>query len=99
VRLDYFVGSGWPAGRRLDDKSALGPYRNDDRVLDRLGLHQVKDLGAEVIGPVAPTDTAPRNFAGPQMASLHPRTVDVDFVKRRQFRQVSDFRALEFQHD
>src|SRR5262249_52266743 len=80
VRLDYLLRAGRHAGRRrLDDESALGPYRNDDRVLHRLGLHQVEDLGAEIVGPVAPADSAARDFAGPQMASLHPWTVNVDF--------------------
>src|SRR5205823_97867 len=82
VTLAYFRGAFGPGFRALDHESALGADRHDHRVLHHLRLHETEDLGAEVVGSVAPTDATPGDLAAAQMQPLHARAVDVDFVER-----------------
>jgi hypothetical protein len=99
VREDDLLMRRLAAASRLDDEAALAADRHDDRVLDRLRLHQLEDFGAEIVGTVAETDSAARDLAGAQMTSFHPRAVHVDFVQRRDIGQVENFRALEFESE
>ncbi len=62
-------------GRAARDEAALGSAGHDHRVLDHLGLHQPQDLGAEVVGPVAPADPAARDRRAAQVDPLHARRV------------------------
>jgi hypothetical protein len=71
--------------------------RDDDRVLDRLGLHQPEDLGAEVLPPVRPANAAPRDLAAPEVDPLHPRRVDEDLEHRPGRRQVGDAGRVELE--
>ena len=82
-------------GRLLHDKAALRPDRHDDRVLDRLRLHQPEDLGAEILLAVGPADAAARDLAGAHVHPLDPRAVDVDLEKRPRQRQQIDLAAGE----
>ena len=62
----------------LADEPALGPGRDDDRVLDLLGLGQPEDLGAEVLPPVRPAQPAtghrPRTAGARPPAAASTRT-------------------------
>ena len=87
VGVDHVVMIGRAAQARLDDEAALGAGRHDDRVLDRLGFHQVEDFGAKVVGPVAIADTAARDTPCAQMTSLHSAGC------RRGFRKAAACRA------
>ncbi len=61
-------------GRRaLEHESALGADRDDQRVLDHLRLHQAEDLGAEVLAPVRPPQTAAGDLPPTQVDALDPR--------------------------
>ncbi len=74
VAFDGLVGKAAGCGRRLlDDKAALGPDRDDDRVLDRLGLHQPENFGAKILSAIGPADAAARHPAGPHMHGFDPR--------------------------
>ena len=59
--------------RLLDDETAFRPDRDDDRVFDRLRLHQPEDLGAEILLAVGPADAAARDLAGAHMHALDAR--------------------------
>ena len=85
--------------RALDDEAALGADRDDDRVLHRLRLHQAEDLGAEVVGAIAPADAAARDAAGAQVDALHARAVHEDLVERPRRRQVRDAGAVDLDRD
>ena len=53
-------------GRRsLEHEAALGTHRDDQGVLDHLGLHQAQDLSAEVLAAIGPADAAARDLAAP----------------------------------
>ena len=85
VAVDGFGLEGLPAAlwrRALEHEAALRPDRDDQRVLDHLGLHQAEDLGAEVLAAVRPADPAPRHPAAPQVDPLDPRRVDEDLELR-----------------
>jgi hypothetical protein len=60
---------GVPVDRRVRQllrvEPALAPRRDDDGVLDHLRLHQPEDLGAEVLAPVGPPQTASRDLPEP----------------------------------
>ena len=99
VGLDAVGGIGLMAGSRLDDEAALGAERDDDRVLHGLGLHQIENLGAVIVGPIAEANSAARDAPVAQMASFHARTVDVNFVERRGVGQAGDARAFELERD
>ena len=71
LALDALLGRIGP--RVLDDESALGAHRHDDRVLHHLGLHETEHLGAEVLAAVAPTDPTARDRPGAQVHALDPR--------------------------
>ncbi len=66
-------------GRPLNDKAAFRSDRHDDRVLDRLRLHQAEDLGAEILLSIRPANPAASDPAGAHVHALHPRAADVDF--------------------
>ncbi len=86
-------------GRPLDDKAALRSDRHDDRVLDRLCLHQAEDLGAEILLSIRPANPAASNPAGAHVHALHPRAVDVDFEERPRQRQQVDLAAGELDRE
>ena len=99
VSLDAVASIRLMTRARLDDEAALRAERDDDRVLDGLGLHQIENLGAVVIVPVAEANSAAREATVTQMASFHARTVDVNFVERRGVGQAGDARAFELERD
>ena len=80
------------AGRRrlLDHEAALGPQRDDQRVLDHLGLHQTEDLGAEVLTAVRPAQPSAGDGAAAQVHALGPRRVDEDLEARARLRDERD---------
>ena len=60
--------SGWA----LHHEPALRPHRHDQGVLDHLGLHQPKDLGAEVLRPVRPAQPSTRDLSSSEVDPFHP---------------------------
>ena len=86
-------------GRLLDHEPALRSDRDDDRVLDRLRLHQPEDLGAEILLAVRPADAAARHLAGAHVHAFHARAVDVDFEQRSRQRQQFDLAAGELDRE
>ncbi len=71
------------AGRgTLDDETALGADRHDHRVLDRLGLHEPQDFGAEVLLSVGPADATSSDLATSEVNPLSSRRVDEDLEHR-----------------
>ncbi len=86
------------AGRRiLDDESALGANRNDDRVLHGLRLDQTQDLGAEVLAAVRPAQPAAGDRAEAQVHSLHPRGVHEDLEAGPWLGQLGDLARVELE--
>jgi hypothetical protein len=85
------AGERLAVGRRaLDHEAALGPDRDDQRVLDHLRLHQPEDLRAEVLAAVRPAQPAAGHGATAQVHALHPRRVDEDLEARARSRQERD---------
>ena len=76
------------AGEAFGIKSALGPDRHNDGVLDLLGLHQPQHLGAEIVAAVGPTQAAPRYRAEAQMHALDMGGPDEDLAVRLGQRQI-----------
>ena len=69
-------------GQPLAHEAALGPGRDDDRVLHLLRLDQPEHFGAEVLEPVRPAQPAARHPAEPQVHRLQPGRVDEDLELR-----------------
>ena len=91
-----FVGcSGW----LLDDEPAFRSDRDDDRVLDRLRLHQPENLGAEILLAVGPADAAAGDLAGAHVHRLDARTVHVDLKERPRQRHQLDLAAGELDRE
>ena len=82
-------------GAALDDEATLGAGGDDDGVLHRLRAHQVVDLGAEVVGPIAQADAAAGDAAAAQVHALDVRRVHVDLVERVRAGQMRDVGAVE----
>ena len=76
------VAVGGRVGQLLGDEAALGADRHDHGVLHHLRLDQAEDLGAEVLAPVGPAQTAARDLAEAQVHALDPRRVHPDLVRR-----------------
>src|SRR5207244_7517859 len=88
VALDPLAHQPPPTGRgTLDDEPALRPDRHDDRVLDRLRLHQAEDLAAEILLAIGPADAAAGDLAGAHMDAFRAWAVNVDLVKRTRRRE------------
>ncbi len=79
----------------LGDEAALGADRHDDGVLHHLRLDQAEDLGAEVLAPVGPAQTAAGDLAEAQVHALDLRRVDPDLERRARGRQVRDGLRVE----
>ena len=79
----------------LAEEPALGPGRNDDRVLDHLRLHQPEHLRAEVFAAVRPAQAAARNVAATQVYTLDVRREDEDLVLRPRQRCFRQFRGVQ----
>ena len=60
-------------GRILQHKASFGTHRDDDRILDVLGLHQTQNFGAEIFAPVRPAKAAARHLAVAQMNAFDTR--------------------------
>ena len=60
-------------GRTLDDESALGADRHDDRVLHHLRLDQAQHFGAEVLAPIRPAQATASHRAKAQVHALDAR--------------------------
>ena len=74
------------SGAARSTKPPFEPDRDDDRVLDHLGLHQAEHLGAEVLAPVRPADAAAGDHPAAQVDALHLRAVDEDLEQRARLR-------------
>ena len=85
-------------GQPLAHEAALGPGRDDDRVLHLLRLDQPEDLGAEVLLPVRPAQPAARHPAEPQVHRLQPRRVDVDLELGPRLGQPGHVAGVELEH-
>src|SRR5919199_831338 len=87
-------------GRRsLDDEAALRSHGHYHRVLHRLGLHEAQDLGAELLPPIGPTDTAPRDLPTPEMHALGSRRIDEDLEHRAREWEYGDARGIELERE
>ena len=85
VAVDAFSLDGLAAalrGRTLEDETALRPNRDDQGVLDHLGLHQPEDLGAEVLAAIRPAEPAAGDLAAAQVDRLDARRVHEDLELR-----------------
>ncbi len=78
---------------------ALGAAGHDDRVLHHLGLHQTQDLGAEVVGTVAPADSAAGHPRASEVHTLHARRVHPDLVEQAGVSQELDVPAGELERE
>ena len=65
----------------LQHETALGADRYDHRILDLLRLGQPQNLGAEILAPVRPAQTAARHRPETQMYAFQPRAVDENFTE------------------
>ncbi len=63
-------------------EAALGPTRDDDRVLHLLRLDQAEYLGAVVLLAIRPAQPATGHLATAQVYALHPRRIYEDLVHR-----------------
>jgi len=63
-------------------EATLGADRHDDGILHCLSLDQIHHLGAIVLGPIGPTDTATGDLAEAQMNAFDLRRVNEDLVGR-----------------
>ena len=103
VRRDALGQPGVPVDRRVGQllgvEAALRADRHDHRVLHHLRLHQTEHLGAEVLAPVRPAQTAARDRAEAQVHAFDPRRVHEDLVRRPRLRQVRDRLRLELDRD
>ncbi len=85
VALGALRHPGRPVGGRrqaLREEAALGAHRHDHRVLHLLRLHEAQDLGAEILRPVGPAQTAARDVAEAQVHALDAGRIDEDFEQR-----------------
>ena len=85
--------------RLLDEESALGADRHDDRVLDHLRLDQAQHLGAEILAPVGPAQAAARHRAEAQVDAFHPRRAHPNLAERHRLGQVGHLVRIEFVAD
>src|SRR6185369_8174293 len=67
--------------------------------LHDLRLHEAEDLGAEVLGTIAPADPPARDLPGAEMDALHRHGVDVHFVERARRRQLREIGAPDLERD
>ena len=81
----------------LDHEAALRTHRHDERVLDRLRLHEAEHLGAEILAPVGPADAAAGHGAAAQVDGLDARRIDRDLDPGPGQGQVRDPRAVELE--
>ena len=82
----------------LAHEAALGPGRDDDRVLHLLGLGQPQDLGAEVLPPVRPAQPATGHGREPQVHGLQPRRVDERLEPRPWVGQFRHGGGIQLEH-
>ena len=72
---------GW-IRQRPSEKSTLCAHGHDDSVFDLLRLNQAQDLGAEVLLPITPTQSASGHRSETQVHSFYARRVHPNFVLR-----------------
>ena len=83
IARDHFSLLCFALGRHaLDDESAFGPHRNDDRVLHLLCLHEPEHFGAEILAPIRPANAAARNISHAQVHAFHARREYEDLEQR-----------------
>jgi hypothetical protein len=63
-------------GEISNREASLCSIRNNDDILDPLGIHQTEHLGAIVIIPFAPSDSATSDRISSKMCSLEKRGTD-----------------------
>ena len=83
--------------RALQHEAALGPDRDDHRVLDHLRLHQAEDLGAEILRTIRPAQSAARDLAAAQVHALEPGRVDEDLEHRLGLGQARHLGGIELE--
>src|SRR5690606_22279050 len=77
-------------GQLLRIKATFGANRNDDGVLDLLGLHEPENFGAIVLRAVRPAQPATRDMPVTQVHTFNFGTVDEDFAPGARLRQALD---------
>ena len=84
-------------GAAPQDEPALGPIRNDDRVLDLLGLHESQHLGPVILLAIGPADPAARDQSAAQVDRLHLGRIHEDLEQRIRFRHLWHVRRPDLQ--
>src|SRR5690606_14626123 len=79
------------------DETALGPARNDDRVLDLLRLDQAQHFGAVILFAIRPAQPAAGDLAAAQVNALHSRRIDENLVHRHRPRHFRDRARIELE--
>ena len=87
------------AGEVLGIEAALGAGRDDDCILDQLGLHQPENFGAEIIAPVGPAKPAARDRTTAQMNALDARGINPDFAIGNGRGQAGDLPGIDLESD
>ena len=85
-------------GQALAHEAALGAGRDDDRVLDFLRLDQAEHLGAEVLEPVRPAQSATRHPAEAQVHRLQPGGEDEDLELGPRLHDSGDRSGVQLEH-
>ena len=86
-------------GQRLGIKSTLGARGHDHRVFNALRLHQPENLGAEIVAPIGPAQSAARDRTSAQMNAFNARAVDKNLAPRQRRGQTGDARRIEFERE
>ena len=102
VALGTFGEPGGAIGGRrqlLGHEAAFGADRDDDGILDLLGLDQPEHLGAEILRPVRPAQATAGDLAEAHMDAFDARRVDEDLVERARQRHAVDLAGGELERD
>ena len=86
-------------GQLLGEESTFGPGRDDDGVLDHLGLDQAEHLGPEVLATIRPAQATAGDVAEAQMYTLDSGRVDPDLVLGPRQRGRRDLLGHELEGD
>ena len=84
-------------GCALQHEAALRADGHDHRVLDHLRLDEPQHLGAEILGPIRPSQAAACDLAAAQVHAFEARRVDEDLEHRLRLRQSGHLRRIELE--
>src|SRR5690606_25629995 len=79
------------------DETALGPARNDDRILDLLRLDQTQHFGAVILFAIRPAQPTAGDLAATQVNALHSRRIDENLIHRHLPRHFRDRARIELE--